>query len=599
MADHSTQSQASSENETVQEQQSLDQTAPQSAAIAQCTQQDQLTTANASTSRTRPIPGKRKRKMNRHYETPEQIPDRVTQLVAEAPTEADRSNLIAERVKRRRRDKGKQPAATTTAATIADADASLESEDQVAIPENSSDDEDYQECSQESPVDPLKENERMAKYRVREERSRLSDDEEDYEKSEVIQNGDASGIIGEALVCNLKMQLAIMDKLAWINQQMENNERAMEQVQALAIKEEEARKQRAEKIRHYPVKFEPFVDQNGDKPVIGPAQWDDTVNDRYVGRRIGWKRKERQDLLDAVRKEARRTMVRDLVGTNQETRIFQLEEMPDEEFDNFPVERLDWNRISRYYIKSRTPNECMIQWTQQEHPSINKKPWSKKESEMLKQLVEKHGSHGRWEDIARELPTSRTVSQCFSHYQSLQNNKAVKQKWTKEDDEALRNAVRQIGDRNWQQIAAMLGNKTGQQCLQRWHKSINPAIRRCRWTQQEDAALMAAVQVYGVGNWNKVQRHIAGRTDMQCRERYTNALDPSLTRDPMTDEDFAKLERLVAEVGQKWSEIAKHFPGRTDNYMLRMWRRLQKHKQAGKEGYPLKYKHTVRRTDQQ
>lgn len=61
------------------------------------------------------------------------------------------------------------------------------------------------------------------------------------------------------------------------------------------------------------------------------------------------KRKERQDLLDAVRKEARRTMVRDLVGTNQETRIFQLEEMPDEEFDNFPVERLDWNRISRYY----------------------------------------------------------------------------------------------------------------------------------------------------------------------------------------------------------------------------------------------------------
>lgn len=160
---------------------------------------------------------------------------------------------------------------------------------------------------------------------------------------------------------------------------------------------------------------------------------------------------------------------------------------------------------------------------------------------MLKQLVEKHGSHGRWEDIARELPTSRTVSQCFSHYQSLQNNKAVKQKWTKEDDEALRNAVRQIGDRNWQQIAAMLGNKTGQQCLQRWHKSINPAIRRCRWTQQEDAALMAAVQVYGVGNWNKVQRHIAGRTDMQCRERYTNALDPSLTRDPMTDEVLSDL----------------------------------------------------------
>lgn len=67
----------------------------------------------------------------------------------------------------------------------------------------------------------------MAKYKERKEEHRLSDNEEDYENSEVIQEGDAFNNIGEAIIYNLQMQLAIMDKLAWINQQMENNERAM------------------------------------------------------------------------------------------------------------------------------------------------------------------------------------------------------------------------------------------------------------------------------------------------------------------------------------------------------------------------------------
>lgn len=71
--------------------------------------------------------------------------------------------------------------------------------------------------------DTSKEDERMAKYKEH----RLSDDEEDYENSEVIQEGSASNNIGEAIIYNLQMQLAIMDKVAWINHQMENNERAM------------------------------------------------------------------------------------------------------------------------------------------------------------------------------------------------------------------------------------------------------------------------------------------------------------------------------------------------------------------------------------
>ena len=75
--------------------------------------------------------------------------------------------------------------------------------------------------------------------------------------------------------------------------------------------------------------------------------------------------------------------------------------------------------------------------------------------------------------------------------------------------------------------------RTGQQCLHRWQKSINPAIRRARWTPPEDDRLRDAVRLYG-HNWANVQYHVPGRTDVQCRERWMNILNPELHRAPWT-----------------------------------------------------------------
>jgi hypothetical protein len=211
-----------------------------------------------------------------------------------------------------------------------------------------------------------------------------------------------------------------------------------------------------------------------------------------------------------------------------------------------------------------------MQWTTQEHPLINKTPWSKQESERLSQLVDEIGLNGQWERIASELDTNRTISQCFSHYMADKNNKAARSlKWTPEEDKKLTDAVKIFGNCNWQQVAAMLKGRTGQQCLHRWTKSINPAIKRTKWTPEEAKLLQRAVQLYGNGNWKKVQRLIPGRTDMQCRERWVNIEQPSIVRTKMTDEEVEQLVELVNEVGPKWSYIMSFFPGRTDNNMLR------------------------------
>ena len=42
-------------------------------------------------------------------------------------------------------------------------------------------------------------------------------------------------------------------------------------------------------------------------------------------------------------------------------------------------------------------------------------------------------------------------------------------------------------------------------------------------------------------------------------------MKPSLNRSPITPEEGAKIERLVAIHGKKWAEISRHLEGRSDN----------------------------------
>jgi hypothetical protein len=97
-----------------------------------------------------------------------------------------------------------------------------------------------------------------------------------------------------------------------------------------------------------------------------------------------------------------------------------------------------------------------------------------------------------------------------------------------------------------------------------------------KWTAEEDARLVEVVHSK-LEHWGKVAEKMPGRTSKQCRERWSNYLDPSLRKDPFSIEEDQLILRLQAEYGNKWAQISRSFSGRTENSIKLRYNSLAKH----------------------
>ncbi|PHU18307.1 Transcription factor [Capsicum chinense] len=104
-------------------------------------------------------------------------------------------------------------------------------------------------------------------------------------------------------------------------------------------------------------------------------------------------------------------------------------------------------------------------------------------------------------------------------------------------------------------------------------------LRRGPWTVEEDFTLINFIAHHGEGRWNSLAR-CAGlkRTGKSCRLRWLNYLRPDVRRGNITLEEQLLILELHSRWGNRWSKIAQHLPGRTDNEIKNYWRtRVQKH----------------------
>jgi hypothetical protein len=84
--------------------------------------------------------------------------------------------------------------------------------------------------------------------------------------------------------------------------------------------------------------------------------------------------------------------------------------------------------------------------------------------------------------------------------------------------------------------------------------------------------------------WMQIAERIPGRIGKQCRERWTNHLDPNLKKGGWTHEEDTILAEAQQRWGNAWTKIAKLLPGRAENAVKNRWNSAFRRKKSAMFG---------------
>jgi len=124
--------------------------------------------------------------------------------------------------------------------------------------------------------------------------------------------------------------------------------------------------------------------------------------------------------------------------------------------------------------------------------------------------------------------TSSTCDESPKRVSSRRHNKA-RNPWTPKEDQKLMELMKKYGQ-SWAMISSLMDGRTGKQVRDRFLNKLRPNIRCGDWSQREDEILVSLCKELG-NRWSLIASHLPGRTEAQVKNRYYSSIKKRMNND--------------------------------------------------------------------
>lgn len=115
--------------------------------------------------------------------------------------------------------------------------------------------------------------------------------------------------------------------------------------------------------------------------------------------------------------------------------------------------------------------------------------------------------------------------------------------WSPEEDDILRDQIRNHGTDNWAIIASKFKDKTTRQCRRRWYTYLNSDFKKGGWSPEEDMLLCEAQKIFG-NRWTEIAKVVSGRTDNAVKNRFSTLCKKKAKREALAKQNTTNYVNL-------------------------------------------------------